>query len=482
MEDKNLQEQYALLEEERKEDKRKTIILIIIFILIILFILLGLYFAYSRPKKTCLLNCDINGDGFIDTNIDADGDGFCDVNCQVDGSDNKKYLINIDYNNDEIPHFNIDAVGNDNIPDTNLVNKDIDGDSIPDLNIDVDGDRRPDINIDLDNTKICSLNCDVTGDNVPDVNIDTNKDNKADLNIDVNGDGVADFNIDTNEDNVPDKNLINQNTDSDSDCDLNCDTNGDGKPDTDIDVNGDGVCDENCVSLLKSNANIESLKIGNYVLSPAFKENVTEYTVKVDDDLTDISISAETVNPNAKVTGTGTVKLNGSSTRVSIVVIAEDGTVKTYYVTINKSEDVSVEENGDSDFEINTTENNSLMVSYTKDINVEDIIPGWNGTQTFTLKNKSKKTIVYNVNLLDVVNTFKSDNLKYSLIKDDKVIVEQTPALRSDGAIYEKLIIAPGETANFELNFEFLETNQVQNEDYDVKYSSKVEIKIVSVK
>lgn len=511
MEDKNLQEQYALLEEEKRENQRRTIILIIIFILIILFILLGLFFTRSENGGSCKLNCK-SGDKWY--NVDVDNDGICDVNCKVTGSDGKNYIINIDYNNDRVVRFNIDTNG-DGIPDTNLVNKDIDGDGKPDLNIDIDNDGYPDINLDMNNENVCSLNCDITGDNKCDLNCDTNNDNvpdknidrdgdstcdvncdtdndgKCDLNCDTNGDGKPDTNVDDDDDGEPD---VNIDDDDDGECDLNCDTNGDGEPDTnvdndndgecdvDCDTNGDGECDVNCSAEIAANANLKSLKVGKYVLYPNFDEDVTEYTVKVESDLESVLIEAEAVNPNAKITGIGNVKLDSSSTRVSIVVVAEDGTMKTYYVTINRvSGDGSVEENGDSDFEVGTLENNSLIVSYTKDFNVKNIIPGWTGSQTFELTNKSDKTIVYNVNLLNVVNTFKSNDFRYTLIKDNKVIVGQTPALRSDGPIYQKLVIAPGETAKFELKFEFINHNYSQNEDLDVQYSSKVEIQIVSV-
>ena len=95
MNDSNLQEQYALLEEEKKENNKKTIIIIILCILIILVTILGIVFSLSGRKKTCTINCDLDGDGIIETNIDLDGDGICDVNCDTDGDG--KPDINIDW-------------------------------------------------------------------------------------------------------------------------------------------------------------------------------------------------------------------------------------------------------------------------------------------------------------------------------------------------------------------------------------------------
>jgi hypothetical protein len=76
------------------------------------------------------------------------------------------------------------------------VDRDIDGDGVPDLNIDADGDGIPEVNIDLD------------GDGVPDVNIDLDGDAEPDLNIDSDFDGVADTNLDIDGDNRPDENLL----------------------------------------------------------------------------------------------------------------------------------------------------------------------------------------------------------------------------------------------------------------------------------
>ena len=98
------------------------------------------------------------------------------------------------------------------------LNKDIDGDGIPDINLDLNYDRKAEINI------------------------DTNRDDKPNLNIDYKGNRKAIFNVDTNNDGKPDFNLINQ-LDEKGKCYLNCDTNNDGWPDINLDLDGDGIAD-----------------------------------------------------------------------------------------------------------------------------------------------------------------------------------------------------------------------------------------------
>ena len=54
----------------------------------------------------CLLNCDIDGDGWPDINIDIDGDGKVDLNIDSDGDGTPD--LNIDTNGDGVADVNID--------------------------------------------------------------------------------------------------------------------------------------------------------------------------------------------------------------------------------------------------------------------------------------------------------------------------------------------------------------------------------------
>ena len=492
MENQNLQEQYALLAKEEKENKRKTIIIIILCILIILITLLGLYFSYSTINKK------------------PDG-GVCSVNCKSKGSDGKEYIINIDYNGDGKPRFNLDTDG-DGIPDTNLINQDTDNDGKCDLNCDTNGDGKPDWNIDFDNSGFCTLNCGDVDTKVCEYNCDTDGDGKADTNVDTDGDKKPDF-------NVVDKNgvcILNCGSALDKVCKYNCDTNGDGKADTNVDTDGDkkpdfnvvdengscilncgsitdkvckyncdtdndGTCDNNCYGSLYMNADLKSLKIGKYAISPKFDANTLEYSVKVGKDVDKVIVEAKTLNPKAKLTGAGEVNLIAGNNRVTLTVVAEDGTVKTYVVNIIRAGNPSIVDNGNGSIDIGTASNGVLTVTYTKDINIQNILPGWSGTQTFTIKNTSNKTIIYNVNLIDVQNTFKNNEFKYNLVKDGNVIVRTTDALVSNAAIAKQLVIAAGETANFEINYEFVDINNPQDYNQGVNYKAKVEIELVSV-
>ena len=109
-----------------------------------------------------------------------------------------------------------------------------------------------------------------------------------------------------------------------------------------------------------------------------------------------------------------------------------------------------------------------------------NIYPDWKGTHEFTIRNTSNRTVVYNVKLINVTNTFTSNNLVYSLVKDGQTLVSSTPTVKSDATIANNIVIAPGETATFQINYEFLEIGSAQDYDQGKTYKSTVEIEIVS--
>jgi hypothetical protein len=187
-----------------KKDKEKIIFYVnknntLIFWLLIIWSILLFATAlatYSYLKTT--VNSDLNKD--------IDGDGIPDIN--LDLNNDNVADINVDTDQDDKPNINIDYKGNRR----SVFNIDADGDGVADYNLVtyVKGDF-----------KLCTINCDIDDDGWPDVNID------------IDGDGVADLDIDTDKDGTPD---------------LNLDVNGDGICDVRCDDNGDKICDRYCIS------------------------------------------------------------------------------------------------------------------------------------------------------------------------------------------------------------------------------------------
>lgn len=85
-----------------------------------------------------------------------------------------------------------------------------------------------------------------------------------------------------------------------------------------------------------SDATLKSLSASGYTLSPTFSPSTMSYTITVPSSATTVKLEGAVNDSKATVTGLGNITLTGNTTTANIKVTAEDGTVKTYKVTINK--------------------------------------------------------------------------------------------------------------------------------------------------
>lgn len=90
-----------------------------------------------------------------------------------------------------------------------------------------------------------------------------------------------------------------------------------------------------------SNANLSSLTVDKGALSPTFATGTTAYTVDLVDQ-SEITISAKASDSKASVSGAGKKTLSSGANKFSVVVTAENGTKKTYTITVNLEETPSV--------------------------------------------------------------------------------------------------------------------------------------------
>lgn len=67
-----------------------------------------------------------------------------------------------------------------------------------------------------------------------------------------------------------------------------------------------------------------------------FKKDQTEYSVEVPNEIKTVEIYAEATDSKAQVTGTGEIELNEGANEVKVEVVAQDGTKKTYTITITR--------------------------------------------------------------------------------------------------------------------------------------------------
>lgn len=88
-----------------------------------------------------------------------------------------------------------------------------------------------------------------------------------------------------------------------------------------------------------SDTNLKGITLDNGVLDPSFDPAITDYTVQVDSTVSSIDIEA-ILNPGQTVAGDGTISLTYGENTVSLVVTAEDGTMKTYTIHVIRDENI----------------------------------------------------------------------------------------------------------------------------------------------
>lgn len=94
---------------------------------------------------------------------------------------------------------------------------------------------------------------------------------------------------------------------------------------------------------LATNNNLSSLSVSPKNIS--FNKNTTSYSITVEHEVTSIDISATAEDSKAKVTGTGNKDLNLYTNTFNVVVTAENGSKKTYTITvIRKDKDGNIKE------------------------------------------------------------------------------------------------------------------------------------------
>lgn len=84
-----------------------------------------------------------------------------------------------------------------------------------------------------------------------------------------------------------------------------------------------------------SNANLESLTVAGFPLSPVFQKDVTQYYIWLPYETEQITLSAATEDSKASYTVGQWEQLSaGERTDIPVTVMAEDGTLKVYTVTV----------------------------------------------------------------------------------------------------------------------------------------------------
>lgn len=292
------------------------------------------------------------------------------------------------------------------------------------LNIDLNGDGIADLNIDLDDDGLCDINC------------DTNDDGKPDKNIDYRGNRKQIFNVLVeNKDTL--FNEMNQ-MDEKGKCKLNCDTNNDGWPDTNIDIDGDNKADLN---IDIDNNGLPDLNIDTN------GDGVADINIDDDGDGKCDRLCASVSDNKGGMTTIGGGNVNIDT--AALIVAFESG------ADINVSNLYPDDQN---DPDVNTT--------------VPDV--------KFTIINTTSKALHYNLDWINVENTFTSGNFMTKIFGDNGGYkADWASAPTTNNRFANNIEIPAYTTQNYVLSFKLRGIGTEQNFDQGKTFKGRVAVDII---
>lgn len=292
------------------------------------------------------------------------------------------------------------------------------------LNIDLNGDGIADLNIDLDDDGLCDINC------------DTNDDGKPDKNIDYRGNRKQIFNVLVeNKDTL--FNEMNQ-MDENGKCKLNCDTNNDGWPDTNIDIDGDGKADLN---IDIDNNGLPDLNIDTN------GDGVADINIDDDGDGKCDRLCASVSDNKGGMTTIGGGNVNIDT--AALIVAFESG------ADINVSNLYPDDQN---DPDVNTT--------------VPDV--------KFTIINTTSKALHYNLDWINVENTFTSGNFMTKIFGDNGGYkADWASAPTTNNRFANNIEIPAYTTQNYVLSFKLRGIGTEQNFDQGKIFKGRVAVDLI---
>ena len=87
-----------------------------------------------------------------------------------------------------------------------------------------------------------------------------------------------------------------------------------------------------------NNANLSSLEVKDFSLTPEFDKDTTKYYLSVNQDIDLLEVNAEVEDSKAKIEILGNENIDFGISSISVKVTAEDGTNKEYSIKVNKQD------------------------------------------------------------------------------------------------------------------------------------------------
>ena len=162
---------------------------------------------------------------------------------------------------------------------------------------------------------------------------------------------------------------------------------------------------------------LKSLYVSGYDISPRFAVSTnTAYTISVPSNVSSVSISATTVNANASISGTGTISLSQGTNTVNLVVTAQNGSKRTYKITINRGEATAMT-NTDTSVTFNTKYNiskNKLISNISPATSIESFTKKLGASKDITITDSEGESKTSgNIGTGDII---KVDGTKYKVV------------------------------------------------------------------
>lgn len=168
--------------------------------------------------------------------------------------------------------------------------------------------------------------------------------------------------------------------------------------------------------------NLTDLSVSGYTISPTFDKDITNYSVSIPNEATEVIVNATKSDSKAKVEISGNTNLKVGVNTVTVKVTAENGSVKTYTIEVTRREKDTTTPTLDSDATLSRLYigGYTLNPTFNKNVNVYTIYVGEavGGLNVEAIPTSSKATVQvtgnmgwkYGMNHVSIVVTAENGN------------------------------------------------------------------------
>ncbi len=154
---------------------------------------------------------------------------------------------------------------------------------------------------------------------------------------------------------------------------------------------------------------------------------------------------------------------------VTFMMIAAGGLAYAWF-------SASVTGNQDATQTIIETADLRLVFNDTEFLTLDNVLPGASETKTFTVSNIGNVRVKYEINLVNIANTFVNNDLVYTLTSTNDGATVVNSALPTIDSILVDSEVDPGVTQTYTLVVTFRETGADQNSNMGANFSGKLQI------